>query len=208
MTKIKICGLKRLEDIEYVNSAGPDFVGFVFAPSARQVTASQAAQLRNKLQPSILSVGVFVNAPLEEVARIAKQVQLDYLQLHGDETVEYSQRLQELCGLPIIRAVRVQSRSSFSNIANYPCDYLLLDTYTKGQYGGSGQRFDLALLSQLQLPKPYFVAGGLDADNVAEVLKQGTPYGVDVSGGVETAGVKDYNKIKRFIAKVKEQKND
>lgn len=208
MTKIKICGLKRLEDIEYVNSAGPDFVGFVFAPSARQVTASQAAQLRNKLQPSILSVGVFVNAPLEEVARIAKQVQLDYLQLHGDETVEYSQRLQELCGLPIIRAVRVQSMASFSNIANYPCDYLLLDTYTKGQYGGSGQRFDLALLSQLQLPKPYFVAGGLDADNVAEVLKQGTPYGVDVSGGVETAGVKDYNKIKRFIAKVKEQKND
>lgn len=203
MLRIKICGLSRREDIECVNKLLPDYIGFVFAKSKRQVTPVKAQELKQLLVPHIKTVGVFVNETPQAIASLVEQRIIDCVQLHGDETADYCRQLRELVNVPIIKAVRVQDAGSLQNLDALACDYLLLDTYTKAQYGGSGQRFDLNLLKQAHLPKPYFIAGGLDAGNVQEVLQQATPYGVDVSGGVETDGIKDEKKITAFINAVR-----
>lgn len=202
--KIKICGLRRLEDIGYVNELKPDFIGFVFAKSKRQVTAKQAAALKAQLAADIKAVGVFVNAQQEEILQLAQQGVIDIIQLHGDEDAAYCTSLKEKTSLPIIKAVRIKDVGSLSGLADFPSDYLLFDTYTPGQYGGTGQRFDLTLVENIS--KPYFIAGGLDADNVSEVLQNTQAFAVDVSGGVETNGLKDKQKIEAFIANVRGDK--
>ena len=202
--KIKICGLRRLEDIGYVNELKPDFIGFVFAKSKRQVTAKQAAALKAQLAADIKAVGVFVNAQQEEILQLAQQGVIDIIQLHGDEDAAYCASLKEKTRLPIIKAVRIKNAGSLSGLADFPSDYLLFDTYTPGQYGGTGQRFDLTLVENIS--KPYFIAGGLDADNVSEVLQNTQAFAVDVSGGVETNGLKDQQKIEAFIANVRGDK--
>lgn len=203
MLKIKICGLSRRGDIECVNRLLPDYVGFVFAKSRRQVTPEQALKLKQLLAPQIQAVGVFVNETPRVIASLVEQGIIDCVQLHGDETADYCRQLRSLVNVPIIKAVRVRDAGSLQNLDAFACDYLLLDTYTEAQYGGSGQRFDLELLKQAALPKPYFIAGGLDAGNVQETARQAVPYGVDVSGGVETAGFKDAKKITAFINAVR-----
>lgn len=202
--KVKICGLRRLEDIAYVNELKPDFIGFVFAKSKRQVTAKQAAMLKAQLADGIKAVGVFVNAAQEEILQLAQQGVIDIIQLHGDEDAAYCASLKAQAKLPIIKAVRVKDAGSLAGLADFPSDYLLFDTYTPGQYGGTGQRFDLTLVENID--KPYFIAGGLDADNVSEVLKNTKAFAVDVSGGVETKGLKDKQKIEAFIANVRGDK--
>lgn len=202
--KVKICGLRRLEDIAYVNELKPDFIGFVFAKSKRQVTAQQAAMLKAQLADGIKAVGVFVNAAQEEILQLAQQGVIDIIQLHGDEDAAYCASLKAQAKLPIIKAVRVKDAGSLAGLADFPSDYLLFDTYTPGQYGGTGQRFDLTLVENID--KPYFIAGGLDADNVSEVLKNTKAFAVDVSGGVETKGLKDKQKIEAFIANVRGDK--
>lgn len=199
--KVKICGLRRAEDIAYVNELQPDFIGFVFAKSKRRVTAVQAAQLKAQLLPKIKSVGVFVNAPQEEILQLAQAGTIDYIQLHGDEDAAYCARLRTQTTLPVIKAVRVKDAGSLAGLEAFPCDYLLFDTYTPGQYGGTGQRFDLSLVENIK--QPYFIAGGLDAANVAAVLQNTKAFAVDVSGGVETDGFKDKEKIAAFIAHVR-----
>ena len=205
MSKVKICGLKRPDDIEYVNRVRPNFIGFVFAPSKRQVTVEQAASLKALLDPAIKAVGVFVNSPVEQVAAIAEAGIIDMIQLHGDEDAAYALGLRELTKAPIIKAVRVKDVESILAVAAYPCDYYLFDTYTPGQYGGSGKRFDLSILAGVETKRPYFVAGGLDPVNVGQVVDKEWPFAVDVSGGVETDGVKDFAKIQAFVAKVRER---
>ena len=202
--KVKICGLKRAQDIECVNRLLPDYIGFVFAKTKREVTEQQAAQLKAMLNPQIKAVGVFVNAEIDKILRLAKSRTIDIIQLHGDEDAAYCERLQ----LPIIQAVRVKDAGSFENLQAYPCDYLLFDTYTKGQYGGTGKRFDLALVADEKIKKQYFIAGGLEAANVADVLKNSNAFAVDVSGGVETEGLKDPEKIAAFIAEVRGDNDD
>lgn len=206
--KVKICGLRRTQDVEYVNMLLPDFVGFVFAKSKRQVTAAQAAQLKALLAPQIKAVGVFVNAEQDFIAQLARSGTIDVIQLHGDESTEYCQSLKQLTNLPIIRAVRVKDAASVAAANAYPADYLLFDTYTPGQYGGTGQRFDTTLLDVCGVSKPYFIAGGLDAASVAGVIKNTKAFAVDVSGGVETDGFKDKTKIAAFIANVRGDNND
>ncbi len=201
--KVKICGLRRTQDVEYVNTLLPDFAGFVFASSKRQVTAAQAAQLKALLAPQVKAVGVFVNAKADCIAQLAQAGTIDLIQLHGDESAAYCQGLRQLTDLPIIRAVRVKDAATVAAANAYPADYLLFDTYTPGQYGGTGRRFDAALLEKCGVSKPYFIAGGLDADCVADVIKNTKAFAVDVSGGVETDGFKDEKKIAAFIAKVR-----
>lgn len=205
---IKICGIRRPEDVAYVNQLQPDFIGFVFAPSKRQVSEEQAALLKKSLSSNIKAVGVFVNAEQEKICRLADAHTIDMIQLHGDEDADYCRRLRQLVHLPIIKAVRVRGASSFTGLDAYPCDYLLFDTYTPGQYGGTGKRFDLRLGDDKYIGKPYFVAGGLDAGNVREVMSETNALVVDVSGGVETEEFKDYKKMADFVAAVRSEQDD
>ena len=199
MTKIKICGLTRTEDIEKVNEFLPDYIGFVFAKSRRQVSAEQAKELKNKLRPAIKAVGVFVNEKPENIAEIANQGIIDLIQIHGDEDAAYCAQLRKLTQAPIIKVVRVEREDDFAGIEEFDCDYYLFDTLSSKDYGGTGKAFDHSLLYNKEIKKPFFVAGGLNQDNVAAVIEVIKPFGVDTSGGVETDGIKDANKIKEFI---------
>lgn len=201
MTGIKICGLQRPEDIEAVNAAGPDYIGFVFAEGKRKVTKEQAHRLKEQLAASILAVGVFVNEDPDTVADTVRAVPLDLVQLHGDEDEAYIRRLRSLLGegILLIRAVRVKSREQIQRAEQLPCEYLLLDTYVKGQYGGSGKSFDRKLIPPLS--KPFFLAGGLTGENLKEALEGGEsrPFCVDISSGAETDGKKDAEKIQKLV---------
>lgn len=199
MTKIKICGLTRTEDIEMVNEFLPDYIGFVFAKSRRQVSAEQAKELKNKLRPAIKAVGVFVNEKPENIAEIANQGIIDLIQIHGDEDAAYCAQLRKLTQAPIIKVVRVEREDDLAGIEEFDCDYYLFDTLSNQQYGGTGKAFDHSILYNKEIKKPFFVAGGLNQDNVAAVIEVIKPFGVDTSGGVETDGIKDANKIKEFI---------
>lgn len=208
MTKVKICGLQRSEDIDFANRLLPDYVGFVFAASSRRVTAAQAHKLKAQLDLRVQAVGVFVQEEIDVIRQLAAAGTIDLIQLHGDESPEYCRELRRRVRLPVIKVLRVRDEASLADAAAYECDYLLLDTYSKAGYGGSGQRFDSAVLKNIRLPRPYFLAGGLNADNVRTVLTA-APYAVDVSGGVEVDGYKDFEKMQAFIATVKgSNKND
>ena len=205
-SKVKICGLRRPEDIETANLYRPDFIGFVFANSSRRITEEQAEYLRAGLADGILAAGVFVNAPVREAARIAEKGIIDIIQLHGDEDEAYIRSLKTFTKKPVIKAVRVQSREQILEAEKLPCEYLLLDTYTKGQYGGSGKGFDLSLIPMLA--RPFFLAGGLSAENVQSALERSGAFAADVSSAVETEGYKDRDKVREFIRAVREQDSD
>ena len=209
MTKVKICGLTRMEDIECANRLGPDFIGMVFyAKSKRAVTAEQAAALKTKLASTIKAVGVFVNNEINFIANLAQAGIIDIIQLHGDEDETYIRKLRETLpkpNVPIIKAIRVRNEASLQGLAAYPVDYFLFDTFKAGLYGGTGERFNLELES-IHIPKPYFIAGGLDASNIAEVIEANPKvFAVDVSGGVEdgTTGLKDAQKMAAFVEQVR-----
>ena len=207
MTRVKICGLSRPEDIFQANKLKSDYIGFVFYPkSKRAVTQSQAALLKAMLDKEIKAVGVFVNADIAFIEKLAQLRIIDLVQLHGDEDSLYIQELRKRVYIPIIKAIRVQGEESLQNLRNYPVDFFLFDTYKPGQYGGTGERFNLEL-EGVTIPKPYFIAGGLDASNVAKVIAQNPhAYAVDVSGGVEDSatGLKDAQKMADFVAQVKQ----
>ena len=204
MVKVKICGIKNLQDVQAVNKHKPDFAGFVFYPlSKRYVSLIVARRLKAALNRHIKTVGVFVNAPVEEIAAAAELGIIDLVQLHGDEGNTYIAELKKICKLPIIKAVRVQDESDIKRADYYDCDYLLFDTYSQSAYGGTGRQFNTQLLKGVKIHKPYFIAGGLNADNVRRALKGLKPFAADVSGGVETDGGKDAAKIKAFIKQVK-----
>jgi len=218
MPKIKICGLTRPQDIEAINTAKPDFVGFIFAPSRRQITPEHAQFLRKNLHPSIKTVGVFVNQLVRDSYQLENStaqnahasvlnVQLilddtiDIIQLHGQESEDDIQHLKSITDKPIIKAISVREKSDIIAWQQTAADYLLLDNGT----GGTGQTFDWNLAKYCT--KPYFLAGGLSPDNIAEALQATTPFAVDVSSGVETAGLKDPEKIKNFIRSVQHGKH-
>lgn len=207
MTKVKVCGLSRPEDIFQANKLKSDYIGFVFYPkSKRAVTQSQAALLKAMLDKEIKAVGVFVNADIAFIEKLAQLRIIDLVQLHGDEDSLYIQELRKRVYIPIIKAIRVQGEESLQNLRNYPVDFFLFDTYKPGHYGGTGERCNLEL-EGVTIPKPYFIAGGLDASNVAQVIAENPhAYAVDVSGGVEDSatGLKDAQKMADFVAQVKQ----
>lgn len=164
MTKVKLCGLSRESDIAAVNELRPDLVGFVFAKkSKRYVSPEQAAALKSLLAPGILATGVFVNEPVEAVAELLDRGVIDVAQLHGSEDDDYIARLRALTGKPIFRAFKVKSEADLPAIENCAADLVLLDSGA-----GTGKTFDWSLVRSVQ--RPYFLAGGLDPDNVADAI--------------------------------------
>lgn len=204
--KVKICGIRREEDVRYLNETMPDYAGFIFADTKRKVTEDQAALLRKWLDPRIQVFGVFVNEPVEKAAVLAGKGTIDVIQLHGDETEEYIRALRGMTKAPVIKAVRVKNREDIFLADRLPVDHLLLDTYHRGQYGGTGETFSWELIPE-ELEHSYLLAGGLRAGNIRQALSvvegKDRCIGVDVSGGVETDGVKDFEKIKILIETVR-----
>ena len=194
MTRVKICGLSTEEAVARAVAEGADFIGFVFAKSKRQVTMEKAHDLAKAIPASVKTVGVFVSPSLEEVQTAIEAVPLDLIQIHGPFAEEDFSSLS----VPSIRAIQVHS--DLTDLQT-KADYLLFDA----PLAGSGQTFDWQTLDTSQLTKPFFIAGGLHAQNVAKAIAQFQPYAVDVSSGVETDGQKDVDKISQFI---KGAKND
>ena len=192
MTKVKICGLSTKEAVKTAVSAGADYIGFVFAPSKRQVTLEQAAELAKFIPSHIQKVGVFVSPSRAELLEAVDKVGLDFVQVHGQVVDKLFENLP--CGS--IQAVQVDGNG---HVPNSRADYLLFDA----PVAGSGQTFDWGRLDTTELSQPFFIAGGLNEDNVEEAIQHFTPYAVDVSSGVETDGQKDHEKIRRFIERVK-----
>ena len=192
MTKVKICGLSTKEAVKTAVSAGADYIGFVFAPSKRQVTLEQAAELAKFIPSHIQKVGVFVSPSRAELLEAADKVGLDFVQVHGQVVDKLFENLP--CGS--IQAVQVDEGG---HIPNSQADYLLFDA----PVAGSGQTFDWGRLDTTELAQPFFIAGGLNEDNVARAIQHFSPFAVDVSSGVETDGQKDHEKIRRFIERVK-----
>lgn len=194
MTKVKLCGLSRECDIAAVNELRPDLVGFVFAKkSKRYVSPERAAQLRALLAPGILAAGVFVNEPVESVAGLLDRGVIDVAQLHGSEDDAYIASLRVLTDKPIFRAFKIKSEDDLPAIESCTADLVLLDSGA-----GTGKTFDWSLVQSVR--RPYFLAGGLDPENVADAIAALHPYGVDVSSGIETDGVKDEVKMAAFVA--------
>ena len=199
MAKIKICGLKRLEDIEIANRYKPDYVGFVFADSPRKVDYELASKMKASLDSSIKAVGVFVDADIEEILKLFDDGIIDIAQLHGVESEEYIEKLKQESEnqLEVINAIEMSDDKDLKKYDNSAADYLLLDS---GK--GSGKTFDWRLIRH-DLKKKFFLAGGLNEDNIAQAIKEFNPYAVDLSSGVETNGYKDDEKIKRVMEEVK-----
>ncbi len=202
MSKIKICGLKSENDIKIVNKYGPDYVGFILAPSKRQVNYEVAKKLKALLNPSILAVGVFVNESLEVIGQYAEDKVIDVIQLHGDESLEMIKELKQQVSIPVIKAMRIKDEKQLRHLLPFiqevTADYLLFDTYQEGLYGGSGKSFDWKLLDVVK--RAYFLAGGIGLHNIEEACKW-KPFAIDVSSGVETNGVKDAIKVSELIQK-------
>ncbi|MGN1089365.1 MAG: phosphoribosylanthranilate isomerase [Huintestinicola sp.] len=194
---IKLCGMRRAEDISYVNEFLPDYIGFILAEGFRRtVDADTAGELVKKLDGRIKKVGVFVDTPFEKVKYAAGKIGLDVLQLHGNEDAEYINKIKSL-GLPIWKAVRVRTSEDILNAQKLDCECLLLDSFTKETVGGSGKVADWSIISKTKISKPFFLAGGLNTENICEALE--ICENIDLSGGIEAEGVKDREKIKRVM---------
>ncbi|WP_407391269.1 phosphoribosylanthranilate isomerase [Methanobrevibacter sp.] len=195
MVKIKICGLKRLEDIEIVNKFLPDYIGFVFADSKRKISHDLASKLKDNLDSKIIPVGVFVDAPQDEILKLYENGIIDIAQLHGNESEEYISDLKKKTNgaLKIIKAIEVSEDTDLLKYDNSKADYLLFDS---GK--GSGKTFDWRLMRD-DLTKEFFLAGGLNSQNVQEAIEEFNPYAVDLSSSLEVDGFKDENKIREIM---------
>lgn len=198
-TKIKICGLRRPEDIAYVNEAKPDFAGFIIdvPKSRRNVPREKVRELTALLSPEILPVGVFVNAPMETILSLVTDGTLKAVQLHGQESQSYLEELKKQVAVPLIRAFSIRSPEDLTEAEKSPADFVLLDNGA----GGTGETFDWSLLSSFD--RPFFLAGGLRLENITEAVSRFHPYALDLSSGVETDGYKDKEKIIAAVAAVR-----
>lgn len=198
MTRIKLCGLQSLDDVIAANAVQPDYIGFVFAKTSKRfITPQTAEELRKKLDRKITAVGVFVNEPVEVVAELLNKGIIDMAQLHGNESEEYMTLLRKKTDKKLIKAFSVNEAKNLQ--AAYACsaDYILLDSGS----GGTGESFDWNILQDFG--RPYFLAGGLNINNVSEAVSRLHPYAVDVSSGVETDGRKDDVKMAAFVNAVR-----
>ncbi|MCQ2539999.1 MAG: phosphoribosylanthranilate isomerase [Acetatifactor sp.] len=202
MTKIKLCGLSRVDDIIAANRLRPDYIGFVFfEKSKRNVTPEQAAALKAKLEDGIKAVGVFVSSPIDFVASLLEQGIIDAAQLHGKEDEAYIAELRKRTDKPIFQAFVVKSEEDVQRANASTADMVLLDSGI-----GSGNCFDWQLLSAVK--RPFFLAGGLNPENIEEALTVVDPYGVDVSSGIETGNFKDEKKMETFVEKVRDNRRE
>lgn len=199
MSKIKFCGLSRPCDIKTANELQPEYVGFVFWPkSKRCITKEKAIELKALLVPSIQAVGVFLDAPLEEVTELLQQNIIDIAQLHGSEDEEYIRKVQWATGKPVIKAFTLKTEDDAAAANRSSADYVMLDSGA-----GTGKTFDWSLLSKVT--RPYFLAGGLKPENAEEAASVLKPFALDVSSGIETQGLKDPEKMAAFAAAVRKE---
>lgn len=203
MTRIKICGITNKIDALAAVELSVDSLGFVFyKKSKRYVTPAKAEDIINELPPSIGKVGVFVDEKREDVIRIAEDAGLDILQFHGSETPEYCSSFKEK--YKVIKAFRLKTKDDLKDVNSFDTDYYLFDTYENGSAGGTGKRFDWAILKDFEILRPMILSGGLDPENVERAIKEVAPYGLDVSSGVESApGKKDIKLLKKFVENVR-----
>lgn len=198
MSRIKFCGLRRPEDIEFANELKPEYIGFVFAKnSKRYVSPNESESLKKKLSPSIQAIGVFVDEEPEFVAELLNKNIIDIAQLHGGESDDYILKLKTLSSKPIIKAFKIKSESDISLAEKSKADFVLLDSGA-----GTGQTFNWSLIKNIN--RDYFLAGGLSPENVREAVSTLHPFALDVSSGIETNGFKDKNKMAEFIKEGKE----
>lgn len=198
MTKLKLCGLARICDIEAANRLNPEYIGFVFAKKSRRyVDPAQARKLRARLNKGISPVGVFVNESPEAIANLVRSGIIDVVQLHGSEDEDFLRKLRELASCPIIKAFSVKTPQDVRIACESSADLILLDSGG----GGTGTVFDWDLLEPIR--RPWFLAGGLSPENAADAIRRLAPYGVDVSSGIETDGVKDIQKMNDFVRAVR-----
>ncbi len=197
MTKIKLCGLTRPCDIEYVNELLPEYIGFVFAPKSRRYISPEKAEvLREHLDDRITPVAVFVDEKIEVIADLIKRKIIDVVQLHGNESEKYITGLRRVIDCPVIKAFRIKSEADIASANQSSADYVLLDSG-----GGTGKVFDHSLLKDIA--RPYFLAGGLTPENVETAIKQLAPFAVDASSSLETDGFKDKIKMTAFVNAVR-----
>ena len=215
--KVKMCGISKVETIPAVVEAKPDYMGLVFAPSKRQVTVDQAKTLVEELHKgytpkyssnteqdkddTIKTVGVFVNETVDNLVTIANEANLDAVQLHGDEDEAFIQSLKERTNVEVWKAVQIRSAADVEKWIDSSADMLLFDAYHKDERGGTGEVFDWSCLDAFE--RPFMLAGGIDSTNVARAIRTVRPYGIDISSGIETNGVKDDEKITAFTKIVK-----
>ena len=208
--KVKMCGISKVETIPAIVDAKPDYMGLVFAPSKRQVTVEQAKILIEELHKQCINhydikvvktVGVFVNETLDNLVRIADTANLDAVQLHGDEDEAFIQSLKERTNVEVWKAVQIRSAADVEKWIDSSADMLLFDAYHKDERGGTGEVFDWSSLDAFE--RPFMLAGGIDSTNVARAIRTVRPYGIDISSGIETNGVKDDEKITAFTKIVK-----
>lgn len=199
MPKIKICGLRRPQDILIANRYKPDFAGFIidFPKSHRSISGQEVKNLRENLDKSIPAVGVFVNQPVDKVIKLLKNSTIDIAQLHGKESPEYINEVQKSTGKKVIKAFEVKTSEDIERALESPADYLLLD-----QGKGGGETFDWSLITE-KIDRPWFLAGGLTVDNLQQAIDTVHPWGLDISSGVETNGVKDEEKVKEVVSIVR-----
>ena len=196
-TELKICGLSRLEDVIAVNRFGADYAGFVFfKKSKRYIDPYKAGELIELLRSDIKSVGVFMDEPLDSVISAARISGVEMIQLHGHESEEYVEYVKRTLERPVIKAFKADEEGALERALNTSADYILIDSGA-----GTGKKFDWSILKDFG--KDYFLAGGLDPESVGEAISMLEPFAVDVSSGVETDGVKDAEKIEKFINAVK-----
>ncbi|MCH4166073.1 MAG: phosphoribosylanthranilate isomerase [Megasphaera sp.] len=196
MVKVKLCGLKRRCDIAWANEERPDFVGFVFAGKKRYVSDAQAGTLRSLLAADIPAVGVFVNDTIDHIVSLVRAGTIQLVQLHGQEEEAYISTLRSVIDVPLIKAFPVETAADMKKALVSSADYILVDHGA----GGTGQTVDWSLLQGIE--RPWFLAGGLTPETVAEAVKM-HPYALDVSSGIETDGVKDRIKMRQFMAQVR-----
>ena len=208
--KVKMCGISKVETIPAIVDAKPDYMGLVFAPSKRQVTVEQAKILIEELHKQCINhydikvvktVGVFVNETLDNLVRIADTANLDAVQLHGDEDETFIQSLKERTNVEVWKAIQIRSAADVEKWIDSSADMLLFDAYHKDERGGTGEVFDWSSLDAFE--RPFMLAGGIDSTNVARAIRTVRPYGIDISSGIETNGVKDDEKITAFTKIVK-----
>ena len=196
---VKMCGIRREEDAAYADEVCPDYVGFVFADSPRKVSVEEAVRFRKDLKKEIRCVGVFVNETPAKMAETAARVPLDAVQLHVDVTEADIRKLRSLCDKEIWKAARVKSAEDIQKVQMLPADRILLDSFSKEAYGGTGRTIRLDILKEAEITKPYFLAGGLNPENLKGILDEIHPEGIDISSGIETDGYKDLEKMKKIM---------
>lgn len=202
MTKIKLCGIQRYEDIDVVNELLPDYIGFVFAKKGKRfISYDMAKALKKRLDKRVKAVGVFVNESIENIIYLVRNDIIDLIQLHGDEDREYISKLKKYVNTPVIKAFRIKSKSDINNLYKEGSDFILFDAGA-----GDGKTLDESILKDFK--DDYFLAGGLSPENIYEKITALHPFGVDVSSGIETDGKKDADKMRKFVKLVREVENE